>query len=438
MKKHYGSLLKDHQEVKEQSEQYPYSDTDIWWENSINMKYKKLPESFDGRDIWEAYIQFPADQVSSESWAIVATDILADRYTIITAGQINLFLSFTEILACIGPVPHQTKNSNYIDSTQGYSIYDAWEYIYKYGVPETNCFSKTKLENVLKNIYPDDKKKQLLPSELTYIEKQDIYGKKCSKLEGNQLFCLTMKDNKPIARRTFFCDGIFNIEGVANIKYELLRFGPVAAGFIIYENFVNEYDGTTIYDHVAGKPLGGHYVSIIGWGVDKGKEYWICRNSWGTNWGLLGFFKIKIGIPEINLEQNVSACAPFYHHMDKTKYMTNDGIFRGKQVDITDMKLYNPNLVKKRELYSIDETNFYPKEAIKLIKEGKMYGDLDPLISFPNDLPNLHYYWAENFKNFKYVSEEYDPVETHSYTKWYVIVFILSIICFYAGYKSKI
>ena len=437
MKKQYGSLLKDHQEIKEQSEQYPYSNTDIWWTESVNMKYKKLPDSFDGRDIWEAYIQFPFNQVSSESWAIVAANILADRYTIITAGQINLFLSFTEIVTCIGPTPHKTKNSNYIDSTQGYSIYDAWEYIYKYGVPETNCFSKSKLKDVLVDIYPDNKEKQLLPYNLTYSEKQDIYGKKCSKLEGNQLSCLTMKGDKPIARRTFFCNGIFNINGVDSIKYELLRFGPVAAGFIIYENFVNEYDGTTIYDHVSGKALGGHYVSIIGWDNEKGTEYWICRNSWGTNWGLLGFFKIKIGIPEIKLEQNVSACTPFYN-LDKTKHLANDGIFKGKQVDITDMELYNPTLVKKRDLYNIDESNFYPQEAIKLIKEGKMYGDLDPLISFPNDLPNIRYYWAENFGNFKYITEEYESTEKESYTKWYITVFILAFVCFYIGYKLRI
>ena len=90
----YGSLLKSHPEVKDQSEKYPMTYPAEWWTDSINQPYKKLPDAFDGRDIWEAYIQFPSTQKSSESWAIVATDILADRYTIITAGQINLFLSF--------------------------------------------------------------------------------------------------------------------------------------------------------------------------------------------------------------------------------------------------------------------------------------------------------------------------------------------------------
>jgi hypothetical protein len=265
-----------------------------------------------------------------------------------------------------------------------------------------------------------------------------------------------MQDNKPIARRTFFCDGIFNIKGdtlqetADNIKYELLRFGPVAAGFVIYENFSNSYDGMSIYTGPAqgDKPLGGHYVSIIGWGnKDNGKivpEYWICRNSWGTDWGLLGFFKIQIGIPQCQLEDNVSACAPFYHHLNKKQYMANDGYFKGKQVDITDMEMYNPELVKKRELFNIDESNFYPKKAVEMIKKGELYGDLDPLILFPKDLPNLKYYWAENFRNFKVITEEQDSYDDGSGNKGnvsnilkYGIICILFIVCFYAGYKIR-
>jgi len=423
--KKFGSLLKDHPDVLKQSRMYPNINIKLWG-NKI-----ALPETFDGRSVWEAYIQFPYDQEKSESWAVVCSDILADRYTISTVGQVNLFLSPTEIVSCIGKSPNQfIKNVlsgsqlDYKDSTQGYSIYDGWEYIYENGVAEKNCFSRKRLT----------KRNIPLPSKLDFKEKIEVYGHKCSKIEENQLYCITEKEkDKPIARRTFFSNSIFNIiedtleETIRSIKYELLRFGPVAAGFMIYENFV-KYDGKTVYDHVDGKPLGGHYVSIIGWEKDS----WICRNSWGVNWGLLGFFKIKMGIKECMLESNVSSCSPFYHS-NKFQYPI-DGSYLNKTVDITDMNLFNPELFKNRLSFDIDKETFYPQKAIELIKKGIIYGDLDPLILFPNELPNIDYYWAKDFDRFKFIPEEMDQKEESQGSGFFYYV-ILFIIFFLLGYK---
>jgi hypothetical protein len=108
------------------------------------------------------------------------------------------------------------------------------------------------------------------------------------------------------------------------------------------------------------------------------------------------------------------------------------------------MEMYNPELVKKREIFNIDELNFYPKKAVEMIKKGELYGDLDPLISFPKDLPNLKYYWAENFRNFKVITEEQDSYDDGNGNKGdastilkYGIICILFIVCFYAGYKIR-
>ncbi|KIZ04807.1 cathepsin X [Monoraphidium neglectum] len=40
-----------------------------------------------------------------------------------------------------------------------------------------------------------------------------------------------------------------------------------------------------------------HDVEVVGWGVDdqSGLKYWLVRNSWGTYWGELGFFKVQRG-----------------------------------------------------------------------------------------------------------------------------------------------
>ncbi len=56
--------------------------------------------------------------------------------------------------------------------------------------------------------------------------------------------------------------------------------------------------------------IGGHAVRILGWGVDKqGVDYWLVANSWGPEWGLDGFFKIRRGTNECGIESTPAAGA---------------------------------------------------------------------------------------------------------------------------------
>lgn len=40
-----------------------------------------------------------------------------------------------------------------------------------------------------------------------------------------------------------------------------------------------------VYQHVSGSLIGGHAIKILGWGVEDGVPYWLCANSWNTDWG---------------------------------------------------------------------------------------------------------------------------------------------------------
>ncbi|CAK5079730.1 unnamed protein product [Meloidogyne enterolobii] len=96
--------------------------------------------------------------------------------------------------------------------------------------------------------------------------------------------------------------------GEAHIKDQLKKFGPVSAAFYVYEDFQGYKDG--VYYLVKGKNLGGHAVVITGYGTATcgGKKipFWIIRNSWGPKWGKGGFFYMRRGTNECEIEKHIS------------------------------------------------------------------------------------------------------------------------------------
>ncbi|PIC25506.1 hypothetical protein B9Z55_018410 [Caenorhabditis nigoni] len=95
---------------------------------------------------------------------------------------------------------------------------------------------------------------------------------------------------------------------VAAIQTEIMTNGPVEGAFTMYEDIYKYKSG--VYRHTAGKLLGGHAIKIIGWGTQNGIPYWLIANSWGTNWGENGFFKMRRGVNECGIERAVVAGMP--------------------------------------------------------------------------------------------------------------------------------
>lgn len=78
------------------------------------------------------------------------------------------------------------------------------------------------------------------------------------------------------------------IKDVEKVKAALQK-GPLVTTIMVYEDFMSYSSG--VYKHAAGKFLGGHAVSIIGY--DDAAQAFIIRNSWGPEWGENGFGRVS-------------------------------------------------------------------------------------------------------------------------------------------------
>lgn len=64
--------------------------------------------------------------------------------------------------------------------------------------------------------------------------------------------------------------------------------GAVAASSSVYMF----YKGGIISSTSCGTAL-NHAVTFVGYGTENGVNYWLLKNSWGTNWGEKGYFRIR-------------------------------------------------------------------------------------------------------------------------------------------------
>jgi C1A family cysteine protease len=85
-----------------------------------------------------------------------------------------------------------------------------------------------------------------------------------------------------------------------NVDEEVMKNNLVYLGcyvFVINADFLQFYSGGIIDLDKFECPPGNinHAVSMVGYGTGYNKNYWIVENSWGSDWGENGFFRIIRG-----------------------------------------------------------------------------------------------------------------------------------------------
>ena len=77
----------------------------------------------------------------------------------------------------------------------------------------------------------------------------------------------------------------------------LFQNGPVSVCFEVVAGF-RDYSGGVYTSTVCknGEQDVNHAVLAVGYGTLNGTDYWLVKNSWGTTFGLEGFFMIQRGV----------------------------------------------------------------------------------------------------------------------------------------------
>jgi len=319
----------------------------------------KIPDSFDGRVVWNGLLTPVMNQGSCGScWAFASTSTLADRFNIQSMGLMNVWLSPVKLILCdfqgqdfsiVHPDtdPGQIEKlntTNLLNSAcYGNSLFNAWTYLYVIGTNTEECIPYDKslgpgdTQNFQKLSKFDDPSR--LP--LCTVVAGKI-GDMCADVHYDASTGEELGDPARFYRAIHF----YAVAGTAkdkgteyDIRHNIYSWGPVSTGMTVYPDFYTFNSKTDIYEwNGQGPVVGGHAIEIVGWGEDKGKKYWIIKNSWGKEWGDNGYFKMIRGINNCQIEENVITGIPDFFYPQGYHITT-----------ISDYWMENAESIKERE-----------------------------------------------------------------------------------------
>lgn len=103
---------------------------------------------------------------------------------------------------------------------------------------------------------------------------------------------------------------------------EIYQRGPIACGIAVPDALENYTGG--IYNDTTGDMDIVHDISVVGYGVEDGTKYWVVRNSWGSHWGELGFFRVVRGTNNIAIESDCAWATPRDTWTNQVLHYTTD------------------------------------------------------------------------------------------------------------------
>jgi cathepsin B len=248
-----------------------------------------VPDSFDAREQWGDICPSMSeirDQANCGScWAFGAVEAITDRYCITSNGTKQIHISAQDMNSCCDSCG---------DGCNGGDPGAAWDYWISTGLVDGGNYGG-------KGCYPYS----LKPCD------HHVNGTlgPCGQIADTPTCPYTCVNGDTWDNDIHQGSTDYTIsDDETAIQTEIMNNGPVEAAFTVYADFLPYKSG--VYHHVTGDELGGHAVKILGWGVENNQPYWLVANSWNTEWGDKGFFKILRGSDECGIEDYIVGGEP--------------------------------------------------------------------------------------------------------------------------------
>jgi len=208
-------------------------------------------------------------------WAFGSTGALSDRISI-ASGGIPYLVSPQGLLDCASKA----------GSCNGGSHLLAYQYAHEVGLTDLTCLPYAGMDI----------------SNWAEISCENRLCKNCDRFGS----CNYVPANKTLMAKVSEYGSVL---GVAQMKAEIAARGPIACSMYAHADLFENYSGgiiqdTTVYNGTT------HVVAVVGFGeTSGGLPYWIIRNSFGVQWGEIGYYRVEIGKNIYNMETHACSWA---------------------------------------------------------------------------------------------------------------------------------
>lgn len=259
--------------------------------------------------------------------------MISDRLKIAKNGAApDVMLSRQTFLNCAG-------FKGFGDGCDGGDVSDVFGYMSKFGLPDESCLTYDATDHTK---FGDKKKVKECPAAglcrncmpvngsdtcwavktpiLYFLESFGRVGSKSYEVVAEEEEGSSAASSKNLPPK--------NKRGASNelaMMSELFQRGPIVCSVSTPDDFVYEYRGGVYVDTAvnASRDDVDHDVEVVGWGTEEddengqgGLDYWVVRNSWGTFWGELGFFRVQRGVNALFIEDGDCWYAQPEHGME--------------------------------------------------------------------------------------------------------------------------